>query len=62
MQVGSEGGLLDHGPEAALDDQDVLDAVREGRLSVPSAINTIDERRRHAVVDHDDALLRLGQG
>ena len=53
---------MDRGPEAALDDQDIIDAVRNSKLPTPSAIDTIDERRKHDVVDHEDAMLRLGQG
>ena len=38
--------------------------LREQRLQghKPSAIDTIGERRRHDILDHEDALLRLGTG
>ena len=62
LQVGSEGGLLERTPEPALDDEDVLASIRDRRLSAPSAIDTLDERRKHAILDHEDSMLRLGQG
>ena len=61
-QAGSEAELLEREGDVILEDDDVIDDVRRQRQLPPSAIDTIEERRRRDIMDHDGAMLRLGTG